>query len=190
MIPSPGNLPYDLRDTTLEDIEPRWRKEFQSEVEDGNFLRGGKSVMLVGEGACQAARQWLACLIRANFKAYRITPFEIVRRMSGLSVVWDTDTRKTMFEEAECFLVDDFFFDHDDGITGEDAYLIWMFLQEALRDGAVIILASDSEKIGSINYCPDYVWELVENSLEVIRVNKPEAQTNRNGIQKRKKADR
>lgn len=188
MIPSPGNLPYEFRDTTLDDVTPEWRKEFEAEVKDGNFLRGGKSVLLIGDGAEHASRQWLACLLRANFSAYRITPYEIVRRVDCLPVPWDTDTRKAMFDEAECFLIDDFFFDHDDGMTSGEAYRVWWFMQEAVRDGAVLIIASNKEKIDTTNCYPDYLWEFVEETFEVIRGTNPQAKIG--GIKKRVKADR
>lgn len=188
MIPSPGNLPYEFRDTTLKDVADNWRKEFEAEVKDNNFLRGGKSLMLLGAGAEHASRQWLACLLRANFRAYRATPFEIVRRVSGLPVPWDDETKKAMFEEAECILIDDFFFDHDDGLSAGDAYRLWWFMLEAVRDGAVLVVASNNEKIDTINCYPDYVWEFVEETFEVIRGSKTEKTSG--GIKKRVKADR
>lgn len=184
MIPSNGNLPYELRDTTLESISDNWRKEFQAEVADNNFLRGGKSILLLGEGAEVASRQWLACLLRGGFNAYRATPYEIARRVAGLPVAWDTESRKLMFDDAETILIDDFFFDHSDGLSSEDAYRIWWYMLEVIRDGAVVILACDKEKIDTINCYPDYVWEFVEETFEVIRGDNSQAKSG--GIKKRK----
>ncbi len=182
---SPGNLPYEYRNTSLGDVQAAWRDEFEAEVADGNFLRGGKSIMLLGDGAEVASRQWVACLLVAGFRVYRLTPHEAIRRMSGLPVSWDSESRKMEYDEAECYLIDDFFFDHSDGMSSADAYLLWLFLLEASRDGRVLLIASDKEKIDEINCYPDYVWELVEETFEVIRGNQSKKKTT-TGIKKRK----
>lgn len=186
MKPLKGNLPYDMQEAHIGDLPEAWRKEFEAEVADGNFLRGGKSIMLLGEGAEKSAALFHACLVRAGFNAYRITPFEAVLRVDGRYVVRDSELRKQQFEEAECFLIDGFFFDHDDGMDDAAAYKLWWFLSEAVKDGAVLIVASNNEKIDAIDCYPDYMWEFVEETFEVIRADKSEKKTAGANIKKRK----
>jgi hypothetical protein len=185
MKPLPGNLPYAFRDTTIESVSPAWVKEFNAEIADDNFLRGGKSILLCGEGAEHAARQWLACLLRAGFPAYRVTPFEAVRRISALPVLRDNEDRAYQFSVAECYLIDDLFEDHGEGLTPADSYRLLLFMRESIRDGAVLIAASDNEKLES-DSLPDNVWEFVEENFEVIRGSNSEAKTKSAGIKKRK----
>jgi hypothetical protein len=181
MKPLPGNLPYAYKDTTLESVSPAWRKEFEAEIADGNFLRGGKSLLLVGEGAQEASRQWLACLLRAGFPAYRVTPYEAVRRVSALPVLRDNEDRAHQFNDAECYLVDDLLDEPGEG----EPYKLLLFLRESTRDGAVLVAATDNEKLES-DSLPDYVWEFVEENFEVVRGNSAEAKTKSAGIKKRK----
>lgn len=134
-----GNLPLAYGDVTIECIEGNWRTLFEKEVESGNFLLGGKSLILVGDNADHVARQWLACLIRANYSAYRVTPMELARRALTYPIVNDSDERAADFDRAECLLLDDFFDKPIDDLT--DAFS-WYF-RELIRDGVVILIASN-----------------------------------------------
>lgn len=182
-----GNLIYEHRMAGIPDIAQPWRGEFEAEVADNNFLRGGKCMLLCGAGAEVSLRQWGACLMRGGYKVYRITPLEIVRRVNAQPVLCDNDTRKDEFDAAECFLIDDLFFNHT--FAEGDAYRLWWFMQEMVRDGAVLVAANETDTVEIPDCYPDYLGAFVEETFEVIRGNKSEVKK-ASGIKKRGPSNR
>lgn len=160
-----GNLPYAHVKTDIDAMDPRWRKEFEAEVNEGNFLRGGKSLLLHGDGAENASMQWLACLLLAGYQAYRVTPLEVMRRMAGLPIAGDNDGRKDEFENAECIFIDDFF--SSIVVSDEMSYLFIWFFTEAVKAGVTLVIAYDDNEPELELYGP-VVGDLIENTFEVV----------------------
>lgn len=184
-----GNLPYAYRATDIDGMDPKWRKEFESEVADGNFLRGGTSLLLHGKGAEKAAMQWLACLLLAGYEAYRVTPLEIMRRMAGLPVAGDNEGRKEEFENAECIFIDDFF--SSVVVSDEMSYLFIWFFTEAIKAGVTLVIATDDKEPELELYGP-VVGDIIEETFEVVHGNAAQAKKSSNSAKasgKRKRSD-
>jgi len=166
MITLAGNLPYAYKDISINDLSENVRGEFESEVADGNFLRGGKSLILTGPLSDHAARQWIACLLLGGFNAYRATPVEIVRRAAGLPILGDDDNRASEFINAETMFIDDFF-EHPS--WGEDnAQLFTWFVREQYRNGVVLLIATEHKEKANLNVHGSAIGDMIENNFEVI----------------------
>lgn len=183
-----GNLPYAYQKADIDNMPVRWKYDFEAEVEDGNFLRGGTSLLLHGKRATDAAMHWLACLLLADYEVYRATPLEIMRRMAGQPVAGDDEGRKRQFEDAECIFIDDFF---SDVVVSEDMrYLFVWYIIEASKAGIVFVIASDDKSPELEQYGP-VVGDLIENTFEVIHGDaaSPKAKEKRSARGKRKRTD-
>ena len=165
MIMQQGNVAHQCINTAITDIAEPWQADFRAEIAGDNFLRGGKSILLRGEGACDIARQWHSCLVRANFEAYRTTPLEAVRRSGGLPIIGDEEARAREFVAAETVLIDDFF----DPVawTPDSAEMFTWYFRTLHRSGAVILLSTDEDDPDLDNH-GTVIGSLIEKTFEVI----------------------
>ena len=157
-----GNIGKQYLTADPDSMQKPWADCFDAEVKAGNFLIGGKSLLLAGEGAEIASQQWVACLNRVDMPAYRTTPMEIVRRLEGKVIPRDDPQRLEEFERAETVVVFDFFEPSD-----LDRDLLQWFFKEALRDGIVVVLVTE-------NHDPDLdchgenIGQFIEDNFEGI----------------------
>lgn len=166
-----GNLPFSHVEFDLEKMDSKWRKEFIDEVESGNFVRGGRSIVLVGPGAETGILEWLACLLLANYRAFRLTPYEAVCRMLARPVYNDTPDRLEDFLNAECIVIDDFF----QPIPEQYLYEFETFLRQAIRDGVVVLVGTESDETAPSGN----LIEILEAHFEAIRVETNQKKTDK-----------
>jgi hypothetical protein len=165
------NIPFrHFGVTDIESIAEPWRGEFDKEVKEGNFVRGGKSLFLLGPGAEKAHEQWAACLALINMPVYFMTPHELLSRVRQRHVLRDTEETKANFEEAETWFVAEFF----NGLwEKDDLETFYWTLKEAINDGVVIVIAADDETAVAGLYLHDPILGLCEQHFEAINGKKP-----------------
>lgn len=160
------NIPFrHINVTDIDSMDSKWRKEFEQEVAEGSFVRGGKSFVLVGEGATLAHEQWAACLSLINMPVYFMTANELKKRVKGELVLRDTEDVRAAFEEAEAWFIADFF---KGEWSPEDSEILFWTLTEAINDGVVIVIATDSEKAATGLYQYEPIVDLCEQAFEAI----------------------
>jgi hypothetical protein len=163
-----GNLPALYQTKDISAIPANWRKEFDKEVADGNFIAGeGQCVFLRGEGAEAAARLWIRALTLGRFAAYRTTPLEMSMRAAGKTIPYEYEGQRDEFEDADCVLIDGFFEKAEEAMPSDMCYhFSWVF-REMLIGGVVIIVACDQEKPNMDAYS-EALWEKFEQEFEVL----------------------
>ncbi len=167
------NVAHAVREKDLDDMPQDWRDEFEREVGEGNFLRGGTCLLLIGGDVDDALLLWHRCLVLGGFGAYLTDPQEIVRRLDGKFIPGDEDQRKEDFDNAECYVLLDFF---RGGVTEEQAYTLAWWMRSKHRDGAVIVIGSPTGDPDLATY-GDNVGEQLEQRFEVINVAQPDDPT-------------
>jgi hypothetical protein len=161
----PGNLPFAYKTTELANIDPAYRAEFVRELEAGNFMRGGTSLMIVAPEPSKVF-EWMACLNLANMPGYCISVHEVTQRMVGGYVLHDSDERKGEFEEAETvFIYDLFTADHDP----TKLLLLANYMQQIMQDGVVVLMATDQSD-QDMAFLGPMIGTLIEERAEVIHV--------------------
>jgi hypothetical protein len=160
-----GNVPHRLLQFGINDMDQPARGVFEKEIEGGNFLKGGQSILLFGEDSAELAEQWIACLTVGQFPAYLTTPREIIRRMKAKKIMRDSDERAAMFDAAECLAIRDFFSTESRMTKGDTSLFVW-FLKEAIRDGIVLIIAATEDD--DLNYHGEEIGTVIEQHLEVL----------------------
>ena len=164
----PSNIPFKhIGNTDIESIDPKWRKDFEQEVADNNFVRGGKSLLLAGIGAEEAAEQWIACLHLINMQVFVTDPIMISRLLEKQYIRGFTEDHYRVFEQAETILINDFFL-KDDNYEAVASTLHW-FMQDALRDGVTFVIATDSTRSPAGMYQYQPIAEMCEKHFEAIR---------------------
>lgn len=163
-----GNIPYRNFETTdIESLDSKWRVEFERELKENNFVRGGKSLVLFGEGAVQTHEQWAACLVLAGMPAFYTNPTDIIRRLRGQYIPRDTDDIRQQFDEAESIFITDFF-----GVNAkfnEETDLLTWYIDQAIRDGCVIVTATDHDRDTTGYYQIEPLAQLCDQNFEAIR---------------------
>jgi hypothetical protein len=159
-----GNTPHHLLEFGINSLEDHEREPLQREIEAGNFLKGGQSLLLFGEDTNVLAEKWCAALSIA-FPAYRTTPREIIRRIKGKKIIRDSEERAAMFEAAECLTILDFFTTESLMTKGDTSLFVW-FLKEAIRDGIVLIIPATEED--DLNFHGEEIGTVIETNLEVV----------------------
>lgn len=171
-------LPFGYVGFDLDKMDSKWKKEFIDEVEAGNFVRGGKSLLLVGDDADKGLAEWLACLALAGYKVYGLSPYEAVCRMINRPVFRDSEQRKANFEEAECIVLFDFRYE----LPEQYLFEFMAYLQTLMRDGVVVVAGTDSDD----KELPEPLMHLMEQNFEAIRVQTNEEKTDKGGKRNRK----
>jgi hypothetical protein len=164
----PSNIPFKYRTSTdIDSIDPDWRKDFEQEVADDNFVRGGRSLVLSGPGSEEAAEKWMVCLNMANMLVFVADPIMLYRLLNKQYIRGVTDEHYLAFEKAETILINDFFLPDPDYM--HVASTLHWFMQDALRDGVTFVIASDDRdsQEGMYQYQP--IAEMCEKHFEAVR---------------------
>lgn len=153
----------------LPDLPDNVREAFTKEVDSGNFMLGGQSVIFVGPDACESLPIIHSCLLLANVPAYLTTPFEIIQAAKGNAPIFrHSEDRRTDLENAEVVIVADFF--EKLVYTPEDQTALHWFIRDGLHLGVTFVFAADSDDADMpFN---EAVEKLIEDRVELIYVTK------------------
>jgi hypothetical protein len=162
-----NNVPFDCVGKGLDDIPEPWRQHLTTEVGGNNFLRGGQSLLLIGEGAEQQIGLWSSALTIGGFNVYQTNIWELERRAMDLRVLWDCEDRAKDFEEAEVYLIHAFFKKTPRTDQVDREVLTWA-IDQALRDGRIVVIASDNPKADMDVHGP-FLGNIIQNKFEALK---------------------
>lgn len=159
-------IPFRYIGKDIDDIPDGWRKEFEREIAENNFLRGGKHILLIGNNANDQLGLWGQCLVIAGYPVYSASVYELQRRVDSLAILWDSETRQRQFDNAECIIIRDYFWGE---LERDQQQRTARFLQEAIDEGVTLLLASD--KVDPyLEQNGEDAAAIIEQEFEVIRV--------------------
>lgn len=180
-----NNVPFDSCGKGLNDIPQPWQKHLKTEVEANNFLRGGQSLLLSGEGANNQIGLWASALTVGGFNVYQASVWELERRADDRKVLWDCDERTADFDAAEVYLINGFFKKSNFAPDRADKEILTWFIDQAIRDGRIIVIATDNPEADLDVHGP-FMGNIIKNKFEAITNGKTSKTKPRNPSSKRK----
>lgn len=150
------------------DMSEPFSKFFDAEVDDGGFVRGGKSFFVVGDSADRDCHIAYACLLRGRYPVIYADGRTLIRRLDGDWIPRWTDDDDHALENAEVIIIPDPF-NEDFTLTltnYQRGSLIW-FIEEAIRNGVVVVIPTN-DKDTNLNSMGERFGNFIEENFEVI----------------------
>jgi hypothetical protein len=148
-------------------VDSKWREHFEAELADGNFVRGGKHLLMNGEGANLAHEQWAACLALINMPIYFTDPKSMLRRHRDQYVRGETDQRKAEYDDAECVFIAEFFSGPYEYDTKDKDDLTWL-LTQLINDGTTLVISTDADEDTTGLYQYEPIGNIIEQHFEAV----------------------
>ena len=138
--------PY--KDKDQDHMDPWFRVFFEKEAEEGGFLRGKESFLVVGDGATENCLIAGACLQRGQYYAYPTYAPQMLRLIDGKYVPYEPggDGELDYFNSVECVLLYDFFDPTAANcLEDKDVINLTSLIKTLVLEGVVFVIACDEE---------------------------------------------
>lgn len=148
-------------------MTPDFKKEFDTEADEGGFTRGKRSFFVSSENADMDCLYAFACLVRGGYPVMYLDPVTIIRRLDSKWIPRWTEEDDNIMNEAEVIIIPGLL---DDDIAGDmtpsqKGDLVW-FVKDAIRNGVVIVAPTEVE--ASTDVYGDSFDKFIEQNFEVV----------------------